>query len=172
MQQEMLGENHNSLGIRYAKYCGDDQVKTLIRIVRELREIEHQRPWGTQEVRTGFIAPSSRVFGRGVLVEDSWEIAKKYMSSYFLVDILDVLPLPQLRKPVFWKIRTIISSLARLSVFDVSNNRTGNLPPFNASSYLGNKDLYGYPLGPINSKGLSVVAIVGIGLGSGLLSWC
>lgn len=75
-----------------------------------------------------------------------------------------------------------LGSLMRLSVFDVSNNklsgpipaslgnRTGNLPGFNASSYAGNKDLYGYPLGPMKSKGLSVVAIVGIGLGSGLLS--
>ena len=72
--------------------------------------------------------------------------------------------------------------LARLSVFDVSNNklsgpipsslgnRSGNLPRFNASSYEGNKDLYGYPLPPMRSKGLSVLAIVGIGLGSGLLS--
>ncbi|KAK9061915.1 hypothetical protein SSX86_019099 [Deinandra increscens subsp. villosa] len=75
-----------------------------------------------------------------------------------------------------------LGSLVRLSVFDVSGNRlsgpipaslgnrTGNLPRFNVSSYLGNKDLYGYPLGPMKSKGLSVVAIVGIGLGSGLLS--
>ncbi|CAI9775067.1 unnamed protein product [Fraxinus pennsylvanica] len=47
------------------------------------------------QFRTGFIAPSSRVFGRGVLVEDSWEIAKRYLSSYFLIDILAVLPLPQ-----------------------------------------------------------------------------
>lgn len=47
------------------------------------------------QFRTGFIPPSSRVFGRGVLVEDAWEIAKRYMSSYFLVDILAVLPLPQ-----------------------------------------------------------------------------
>ncbi|GJV95956.1 cyclic nucleotide-gated ion channel 1 [Tanacetum coccineum] len=51
------------------------------------------------QFRTGFIAPSSRVFGRGVLVEDAWEIAKRYMSSYFLVDILAVLPLlPQVRE--------------------------------------------------------------------------
>ncbi|XP_023754676.1 receptor-like protein 44 [Lactuca sativa] len=75
-----------------------------------------------------------------------------------------------------------IGSLVRLSVFDVANNklsgpipaslgnRTGNLPRFNVSSYYGNKDLYGYPLPPMKSKGLSVVAIVGIGLGSGLLS--
>nr|XP_058724599.1 cyclic nucleotide-gated ion channel 1-like [Vicia villosa]XP_058724600.1 cyclic nucleotide-gated ion channel 1-like [Vicia villosa]XP_058724601.1 cyclic nucleotide-gated ion channel 1-like [Vicia villosa] len=47
------------------------------------------------QFRTGFIAPSSRVFGRGVLVEDSWAIAKRYLSSYFLVDILAILPLPQ-----------------------------------------------------------------------------
>ncbi|KAG7981347.1 hypothetical protein I3843_05G229500 [Carya illinoinensis] len=47
------------------------------------------------QFRTGFIAPSSRVFGRGVLVEDAWAIAQRYLSSYFLIDILAVLPLPQ-----------------------------------------------------------------------------
>ncbi|KAA8540020.1 hypothetical protein F0562_026712 [Nyssa sinensis] len=47
------------------------------------------------QFRTGFIAPSSRVFGRGVLVEDAWAIAWRYLSFYFLIDILAVLPLPQ-----------------------------------------------------------------------------
>ncbi|KAJ4955857.1 hypothetical protein NE237_012640 [Protea cynaroides] len=47
------------------------------------------------QFHTGFIAPSSRVFGRGVLVEDPLAIAKRYLSSYFLIDILAVLPLPQ-----------------------------------------------------------------------------
>lgn len=47
------------------------------------------------QFRTGFIAPSSRVFGRGVLVEDKFAIAKRYMSTFFLVDFLSVLPLPQ-----------------------------------------------------------------------------
>ncbi|OIV92833.1 hypothetical protein TanjilG_00967 [Lupinus angustifolius] len=72
--------------------------------------------------------------------------------------------------------------LIRLSVFDVSNNhlsgpipaslanRTGNLPRFNSTSFIGNTDLYGYPLPPFKNKGLSVLAIVGIGLGSGLAS--
>ncbi|KAE8707672.1 Receptor like protein 44 isoform 2 [Hibiscus syriacus] len=72
--------------------------------------------------------------------------------------------------------------LARLSAFDVSNNRlsgpipaslgnrSGNLPRFNSTSFQGNKGLYGYPLPPMKSKGLSVLAIVGIGLGSGLAS--
>ncbi|KAG0464554.1 hypothetical protein HPP92_020183 [Vanilla planifolia] len=75
--------------------------------------------------------------------------------------------------------------LVRLSAFDVSYNRlsgpipallanrTGpaaGLPRFNASSFVGNKDLYGYPLPPVRGRGLSVLAIVGIGLGSGMLS--
>ncbi|KAK9094189.1 hypothetical protein Scep_025658 [Stephania cephalantha] len=45
--------------------------------------------------RTGFIAPPSRVFGRGVLVEDFAAIAKWYLSSSFVIDILAILPLPQ-----------------------------------------------------------------------------
>lgn len=77
--------------------------------------------------------------------------------------------------------------LVRLSTFDVSYNRlSGPIPVllanrtgagaaagtarFNASSFVGNKDLYGYPLPSMRGRGLSVLAIVGIGLGSGLLS--
>ncbi|KAL5707137.1 Receptor-like protein 57 [Ranunculus cassubicifolius] len=72
--------------------------------------------------------------------------------------------------------------LVRLPAFDVSNNklsgpipmslgnRSGNLPKFNVSSFQGNKELLGYPLPPEKNKGLSITAIVGIGLGSGLLS--
>ncbi|KAI3808504.1 hypothetical protein L1987_24455 [Smallanthus sonchifolius] len=68
-----------------------------------------------------------------------------------------------------------LGSLVRLSVFDVSNNKLSGVIPaslagFNAGSYSGNEDLYGYPLGPVESEGLSVVEIVGIGLGSGLVS--
>ncbi|CAD5179024.1 unnamed protein product [Musa acuminata subsp. malaccensis] len=47
------------------------------------------------QFRTGFIAPPSRVFGRGVLVEDFSAIALRYLKSYFLIDILAVIPLPQ-----------------------------------------------------------------------------
>ncbi|KAF5733520.1 cyclic nucleotide-gated ion channel 1-like [Tripterygium wilfordii] len=47
------------------------------------------------QFRTGFIAPSSRVFGRGELVDDPLIIAKRYLSSFFLVDVLSVLPIPQ-----------------------------------------------------------------------------
>ncbi|KAL5201608.1 hypothetical protein ABZP36_035962 [Zizania latifolia] len=80
-----------------------------------------------------------------------------------------------------------IGLLVRLSTFDVSYNRlsgpipvllanrtgggaTAGMARFNASSFVGNKDLYGYPLPPLRAHELSVLAIVGIGLGSGLLS--
>lgn len=48
------------------------------------------------QFRTGFIKPYSRVFGRGELIEDLPSIAKRYLYSYFAVDVLAVLPIPQM----------------------------------------------------------------------------
>ncbi|KAF9589099.1 hypothetical protein IFM89_018830 [Coptis chinensis] len=47
------------------------------------------------QFRTAYIAPSSRVFGRGELVIDPAQIAKRYLRGLFIVDLLSVLPLPQ-----------------------------------------------------------------------------
>lgn len=47
------------------------------------------------QFRTGFIAPSSRVFGRGELIDDPAAIAKRYLKTHFIVDVLSILPLPQ-----------------------------------------------------------------------------
>ncbi|GMN36330.1 hypothetical protein TIFTF001_005928 [Ficus carica] len=52
------------------------------------------------QFRTAFIAPSSRVFGRGELVIDPHQIAMRYLQRYFFVDLLSVLPLPQIQ---VWK---------------------------------------------------------------------
>ncbi|KAL3535107.1 hypothetical protein ACH5RR_003568 [Cinchona calisaya] len=48
------------------------------------------------QFRTAYIAPSSRVFGRGELVIDPAQIAKRYLRCYFIIDFLSVLPLPQI----------------------------------------------------------------------------
>ncbi|GLT46660.1 hypothetical protein SLA2020_204030 [Shorea laevis] len=48
------------------------------------------------QFRTGFIATPSRVFGRGELIVDPWAIAKRYFFTYFIIDVLSILPLPQL----------------------------------------------------------------------------
>ena len=47
------------------------------------------------QFRTGFIAPSSHVFGRGELTDDTSAIVKRYLSSNFIIDILSIIPLPQ-----------------------------------------------------------------------------
>ena len=45
--------------------------------------------------RTAYIAPSSRVFGRGELVINTRKIAKRYLRQNFWIDLLAALPLPQ-----------------------------------------------------------------------------
>eukprot|EP00262_Sarcandra_glabra_P006511 TRINITY_DN1883_c0_g3_i2.p1 TRINITY_DN1883_c0_g3~~TRINITY_DN1883_c0_g3_i2.p1 ORF type:complete len:716 (-),score=91.51 TRINITY_DN1883_c0_g3_i2:207-2354(-) len=72
----------------------DDKMITTASVLRSFTDIFYLIHIIFQ-FHTGFIAPSSRVFGRGVLVEDPLAIAKRYLSSYFLIDILAVLPLPQ-----------------------------------------------------------------------------
>ncbi|XP_052199101.1 cyclic nucleotide-gated ion channel 17-like [Diospyros lotus] len=49
--------------------------------------------------RTAYIAPSSRVFGRGELVMDPKKIAQRYLRSDFFIDLIATLPLPQI---VIW----------------------------------------------------------------------
>lgn len=45
--------------------------------------------------QTAYVAPSSRVFGRGELVIDSKKIAAKYLAKDFWIDLVAALPLPQ-----------------------------------------------------------------------------
>lgn len=47
------------------------------------------------QFRTAYIAPSSRVFGRGELVIDPQQIANRYLKHNFIFDFLSVLPLSQ-----------------------------------------------------------------------------
>lgn len=75
-----------------------------------------------------------------------------------------------------------LATLQKLQIFDVANNdlegpiptglsnTSDGRPRFNASSFQGNDGLYGYPLPYPKSHSLSILAIVGIGLGSGFLS--
>uniref|UniRef100_A0A7N0TGB2 Cyclic nucleotide-binding domain-containing protein n=2 Tax=Kalanchoe fedtschenkoi TaxID=63787 RepID=A0A7N0TGB2_KALFE len=69
---------------------------TTIRTVIDVFYLIHM----SLQFRTAYIAPSSRVFGRGELVIDPAQIAKRYLQRYFIVDFLAVLPLPQI---VVWR---------------------------------------------------------------------
>ncbi|KAK6943830.1 Ion transport domain [Dillenia turbinata] len=46
--------------------------------------------------RTAFVAPSSRVFGRGELIIDSSKVSARYLKRDFWLDLLAALPVPQI----------------------------------------------------------------------------
>ena len=72
----------------------DHRLQIIVGLLRTLTDIFYILHIIFQ-FRTGFRAASSRIFGRGELVIDSWIIGKKYLSTYFIIDTLSVLPLPQ-----------------------------------------------------------------------------
>ncbi|KAI3793758.1 hypothetical protein L1987_36380 [Smallanthus sonchifolius] len=64
---------------------------------------------------TAYVAPSSRVFGRGELVIDSSKIARKYIRGGLWIDLLAALPLPQM---LIW---LIIPSLSGSTMANTKN---------------------------------------------------
>ncbi|KAF8378308.1 hypothetical protein HHK36_029647 [Tetracentron sinense] len=86
-------------------------VVTFFRTVTDLFYLLHM----IMKFRTAFVAPSSRIFGRGELVMDAREIAFRYLKSDFVIDLAATLPLPQI---VIW---FIIPAL-RSSTADHANN--------------------------------------------------
>ncbi|KAK3017833.1 hypothetical protein RJ639_003204 [Escallonia herrerae] len=67
-------------------------VVTCLRTVADLFYLLHV----VIKFRTAYVAPSSRVFGRGELVMDPKKIARRYIRSDFFVDLIATLPLPQI----------------------------------------------------------------------------
>ena len=70
---------------------------TLVRAVTLLRSMVDALFFAhiIVKFRTAFVAPSSRVVGRGDLVRDPGVIARRYLKSDFIVDLVATLPLPQ-----------------------------------------------------------------------------
>ncbi|KAL0359832.1 UNVERIFIED_CONTAM: Cyclic nucleotide-gated ion channel 17 [Sesamum angustifolium] len=70
-------------------------VVTFFRTIADLFYLLHV----VIKFRTAYVAPSSRVFGRGELVRDPKKIAQRYIRSDFFIDLVATLPLPQI---VIW----------------------------------------------------------------------
>ncbi|KAL0453628.1 UNVERIFIED_CONTAM: Cyclic nucleotide-gated ion channel 17 [Sesamum latifolium] len=70
-------------------------VVTFFRTIADLFYLLHV----VIKFRTAYVAPSSRVFGRGELVRDPKKIARRYIRSDFFIDLVATLPLPQI---VIW----------------------------------------------------------------------
>ncbi|KAJ7569912.1 hypothetical protein O6H91_01G099900 [Diphasiastrum complanatum] len=73
----------------------ENNTRILVTVLRTMADTVYLLHMILQ-FRTAFIAPSSKVLGRGELVLDSWEIAKRYLKKRFLLDFIALLPLPQL----------------------------------------------------------------------------
>lgn len=66
---------------------------TYFRTVGDLCFLMHM----LMKFRMAFVAPNSRVFGRGELVMDPHEIAMRYLKTDFIIDLTATLPLPQVK---------------------------------------------------------------------------
>lgn len=86
-------------------------VVTLFRTIADLFYLLHM----IIKFRTAYVAPSSRVFGRGELVMDPIKIARRYLRSDFFIDLIATLPLPQI---VIW----FIIPATRIPRTDHNNN--------------------------------------------------
>ncbi|GAB2276293.1 Probable cyclic nucleotide-gated ion channel 14 [Dionaea muscipula] len=86
-------------------------VLTVFRTLADLFYMLHV----VVKFRTAFVAPSSRVFGRGELVKDPKEIAKRYIATGFLIDFIAALPLPQI---LIWFIIPAIRSYRASPTFN------------------------------------------------------
>ena len=83
----VINGNSNCLGI-------DRKLAITVTTLRTIIDVFYLVHMALQ-FRTAYIAPSSRVFGRGELVIDPTQIAKRYLRRYFIIDLVSVLPLPQ-----------------------------------------------------------------------------
>ncbi|KAJ8759810.1 hypothetical protein K2173_009911 [Erythroxylum novogranatense] len=94
------------------------------------------------QFRTGYLASSS---GISVLVEDNKKIVRRYLSSTFLIDIISVLPLPQVlgafwyffsieREMACWRAACKIQIDCHSSLLYCDEN-LGDYKPLNASAF-------------------------------------
>jgi cyclic nucleotide gated channel len=84
--------NSNCIGIDKKLAVTSTIIRTIIDFVYLIRVC--------LQFRTAYVAPSSRVFATGELVIDPMLIAKRYFKSYFAMDFVALLPLPQI---VVWR---------------------------------------------------------------------
>ncbi|PKA57351.1 Putative cyclic nucleotide-gated ion channel 18 [Apostasia shenzhenica] len=78
-------------------------IVTFFRTVADLFYLAHMM----LKFRTAFVAPSSRVFGRGELVKDPHQIAMRYLKGDFVIDLAAMLPIPQI---LIWFVIPAVSS--------------------------------------------------------------
>lgn len=84
----------------------DPRLSILVTILRSFADLFYLLHM-VMKFRTAFVAPNSRIIGRGELVMDPREIAMRYLKSDFVIDLAATIPLPQI---VIWLVIPASSS--------------------------------------------------------------
>ena len=84
----------------------DENVSVAVTVFRTLADLFYILHI-VIKFRTAYVAPSSRVFGRGELVMDPKRIAMRYLKSDFIIDLAAALPLPQVCAHASFKVNLI-----------------------------------------------------------------
>ncbi|KAK7257697.1 hypothetical protein RIF29_31859 [Crotalaria pallida] len=92
----------------------DKELEVILTVIRSVGDVFYMIHI-LMRFRTAYVAPSSRVFGRGELVIDSNKIANRYLSKGFWLDFIAALPLPQV---LIW---IIIPSLGGSTMTNTKN---------------------------------------------------
>jgi len=72
----------------------DPKLSILITFLRTFTDLFYLLHM-VMKFRTAFVAPNSRIVGRGELVMDPYQIAMRYLKSDFVIDLAATIPLPQ-----------------------------------------------------------------------------
>lgn len=91
--------------------------------------------------RTAYVAPSSRVFGRGELVIDPSMIASRYLHKDFWLDIIAAQPLPQVPDSFLFKQYRTFSLFSTLVLCTFQVLVWSVIPKLNGSSMVTTKNI-------------------------------
>ena len=83
----VIDDNKKCLGVHKS-------LETIVCVLRTLTDVCYLLRIIFQ-FQTAYVDPSPRVFGRGEFVCDRVAVAKRYLSSCFIIDAFSILPLPQ-----------------------------------------------------------------------------
>ena len=92
----------------------DAKISILLTILRSFADLFYLLHM-VMKFRTAFVAPNSRIVGRGELVMDARQIAMRYLKSDFIIDLAATIPLPQI---VIW----LVIPASRGTKSDHANN--------------------------------------------------
>lgn len=88
-------------GVRAPAICiqNGTTLKIILTIIRSMGDVFYVIHMFVR-FHTAYVAPSSRVFGRGELVIDPSKVAFRYLRRGFWIDLMAALPLPQVPTPL------------------------------------------------------------------------